>query len=51
MLKKASQVMSWVLTFKEEKKSKKTYEYCGKKNEVEIYKLLFIYVKLLSYNT
>lgn len=50
MLKKASQVMSWVLTFKEEKKSKKTYSYV-EKNEVEIYKLFFIYVKLLSYNT
>lgn len=49
MLKKASQVMSWVLTFKEEKNLKRLM-HIVEKNEVEIYKLLFIYVKLLSYN-
>lgn len=50
MLKKASQVMSWVLTFTEEKNLKRLM-HIVEKNEVEIYKLLFIYVKLLSYNT
>lgn len=42
--------MSLVLTFKEGKNLKRLI-YIGKKNEVDIYKLFFIYVKLLSYNT